>query len=87
MPSQDRHCQVRLTQVRPRQSRPLSRVIFASLLIVCAASPAFAQSVTRADVNRDCTVTSADAALVQAALGKRTGSPDTARMPTSTAMG
>jgi hypothetical protein len=60
------------------QSRSNCVFFAASLLIAgiaASASPAFAQSVTRADVNRDCTVTSADAALVQAALGKRTGQP------------
>ncbi len=58
-------------------SRSICVFFAASLLIAVsgAASPAFAQPVTRADINRDCTVTSADAALVRAALGKRTGQP------------
>ena len=68
-----------MPQSRSTQSRsiPFFLISSASFLIAIAgaAAPAFAQPVTRADVNRDCTVTSADAALVQAALGKRTGQP------------
>lgn len=49
------------------------KAVLLAALIACGAAPASAQPIARADVDRDCTVTRADATLVQGALGKRTG--------------
>lgn len=58
------------------------RFLTSTLVLVClvaigSATNASAQTIpiARADVNRDCTVTQADASLVTAALNKRTGQP------------
>jgi len=73
-----------MSQIRPIASSILQVV---ACLTALGAAPALAQTipVARADVDRDCTVTRADATIVQGLMGRRSGQVGFNRTPTSTA--